>query len=403
MGFLFTSEAVTCGHPDKLADTISDSILDAYLTQDAGSRVAVETFVTDNLCIVGGEVRSGGTVDHEAIARAAMKRIGYGDPRAQYPADDVKVMVTIGQQSAEIAQGVDRGDPAKQGAGDQGLMFGYACRDTDLCRDDLAQAGEDDFQVLMPLPIHLSHVLTRGLTALREDGICDYLLPDGKTQVTVEYGDDGRPRRLDTVVVSTQHAMDVEQAQIAADVREHLFPLLPAQLLDDRTRLLVNPTGSFHIGGPKGDTGLTGRKIIVDTYGGWAPHGGGAFSGKDPSKVDRSATYMARYVAKNIVAADLADACEVQVAYAIGVAEPVSVRVRAEGWGRDAVPNEQLARAVAKVFDLTPYGIIQQLDLLRPIYADTAAMGHFGRPGLPWETTDKTEALKAEVGATSEA
>ncbi|MDJ0521614.1 MAG: methionine adenosyltransferase [Planctomycetota bacterium] len=384
MGHLFTSEAVTAGHPDKLADTISDSVLDAFLEQDAHARVAVETFVTNGLCIVGGEVRSEAVVDYATIARDAMKRIGYGDERAGYPADDVGVVVTVGRQSAEIAQGVDRGDPAKQGAGDQGLMFGYACRDTD---------------VLMPLPIHLSHVLVRGLTALRENGTLDYLLPDGKTQVTVEYGDDGRPARLDTVVVSTQHAKDIDQARIEADVREHLFPLLPGALLDERTRLLVNPTGSFHVGGPKGDTGLTGRKIIVDTYGGWAPHGGGAFSGKDPSKVDRSATYMARYVAKNIVAAGLVDACEVQLAYAIGVAEPVSVRVTGETWSGEGVPNAVLERAVAKVFDLTPYGIIKQLDLLRPIYADTASQGHFGREGLPWEATDKVDALKAEVAA----
>jgi len=382
MGHLFTSEAVTAGHPDKLADAISDSVLDAYLAQDPGARVAVETFVTNGLCVIGGEVRSTAVVDHAAIARAAMKRIGYGDPRAGYPADDVGVLVTVGGQSAEIAQGVDRGDPSKQGAGDQGLMFGYACRDTD---------------VLMPLPIHLAHVLVRGLTDLRERGTLGYLLPDGKTQVTVEYGADGRPARLDTVVVSTQHAADVEQATIAADARAHLFPLLPGHLLDERTRLLVNPTGSFHIGGPKGDTGLTGRKIIVDTYGGWAPHGGGAFSGKDPSKVDRSATYMARYVAKNIVAAGLADGCEVQLAYAIGVAEPVSVRVRGEGWGREAVPDDALEQAVARVFDLTPFGIIQQLRLLRPIYMDTASRGHFGRDGLPWEATDKVDALKAEV------
>ncbi len=386
MGHLFTSEAVTAGHPDKLADAISDSILDAFLAQDASARVAVETFVTNGLCVVGGEVRSTAVVPFATIARKAMTDIGYGDVRAGYPADDVGVLVTVGGQSDEIAQGVDRGDPSKQGAGDQGLMFGYACRDTD---------------VLMPLPIHLAHVLVRGLTALRKNGTLDYLLPDGKTQVTVEYGEDGRPARLDTVVVSTQHAKEVEQATIAADVREHLFPLLPAELLDERTRLLVNPTGSFHIGGPKGDTGLTGRKIIVDTYGGWAPHGGGAFSGKDPSKVDRSATYMARYVAKNIVAAGLADACEVQLAYAIGVAEPVSVRVQGETWVGDGVPNAVLSQAVAKVFDLTPYGIIGQLDLLRPIYADTAANGHFGREGLPWEATDKVDALKAEVAAVS--
>ncbi|MDA1193993.1 MAG: methionine adenosyltransferase [Planctomycetota bacterium] len=384
MGFLFTSEAVTGGHPDKLADTISDSILDAYLTLDPAARVAVETYVTNGLCLVGGEVRSNAVVDVPTVAREAIRHIGYGDPRAGYPADDVAVMITLGRQSAEIAQGVDRGDPREQGAGDQGLMFGYACRDTD---------------VLMPLPIHLSHVLTRGLWDLRREGTLDYLLPDAKSQVTVEYGADGRPQRLHTVVVSTQHAADVSQATIQADVRKHLFPRLPAALLDDATRLYVNPTGSFHIGGPKGDTGLTGRKIIVDTYGGWARHGGGAFSGKDPSKVDRSAAYMARYVAKNIVAAGLADACEIQLAYAIGVAQPVSIRIRGEGWGREAVPDAVLEQAVATVFDLTPHGIITGLDLCRPMYRDTACLGHFGRPGLPWEATDRVDALTAAVEA----
>jgi S-adenosylmethionine synthetase len=387
MGFLFTSEAVTAGHPDKLADTVSDTILDAYLAGDPASRVAVETYVTNGLCIVGGEVTSKTIVDIAGKAREAIRSAGYDDVRAGYPADDVGIMITVGAQSPEIAQGVDRSAPEEQGAGDQGLMFGYACRDTD---------------VLMPLPIHLSHVLTRGLTKLRKDGTLDYLLPDGKSQVTVEYGDDGRPTRIDTVVLSTQHAKDVSRDQIEADLRKHLFKLLPAAMLDERTRLLVNPTGSFHIGGPKGDTGLTGRKIIVDTYGGWAPHGGGAFSGKDPSKVDRSACYMARYIAKNIVAAGLADACEIQLAYAIGVAEPVSVCIRAEGWGgRSAVPNDVLERTVREVFDLTPHGIIRDLDLARPIYADTAANGHFGREGLPWEATDKVEALKAAVAQAS--
>ena len=388
MGFLFTSEAVTAGHPDKLADTISDTILDAYLAGDPSSRVAVETYVTNGLCVIGGEVTSKTIVDIAKEARAAIGKAGYDDVRAGYPAEDIGIMVTVGAQSPEIAQGVDRTSPEEQGAGDQGLMFGYACRDTD---------------VLMPLPIHLSHVLTRGLTELREKGVLDYLLPDGKSQVTVEYNDERRPVRIDTVVLSTQHAKDVSQEQIAKDVREHLFCLLPSELLDDRTRLLVNPTGSFHIGGPKGDTGLTGRKIIVDTYGGWAPHGGGAFSGKDPSKVDRSACYMARYIAKNIVAADLADACEIQLAYAIGVAEPVSLCVRAEGWGRESVPNAVLERAVRKVFDLKPHGIISDLDLTRPIYADTAAKGHFGREGLPWEKTDKIAALREQVAQATSA
>ncbi len=386
MSFLFTSESVTAGHPDKLSDSISDAILDAYLAQDPRARVAVETFVTNGLCVIGGEVGSTARgIDVAAIARETMKDIGYGDPRAGYPADDVGVMNTIGAQSTEIAQGVVKDNPEEQGAGDQGLMFGYACRDTDE---------------LMPLPIQLSRVLINGLMRLRTDGTLGYLLPDGKSQVTVEYGNNGRPARIHTVVISTHHATDVNQATIRADVKQHLYPLLPQELLDDDTILHVNPTGAFTIGGPKGDTGLTGRKIIVDTYGGWAPHGGGAFSGKDPSKVDRSACYMARYVAKNIVAAGLADACGVQLAYAIGVAEPVSLRVTGERWdGQEAVPDSVLEAAVRKVFRLNPRGIIDALQLLRPIYKDTAMHGHFGRPGLPWEATDKVEALKAEVEA----
>jgi S-adenosylmethionine synthetase len=384
MGFLFTSEAVTCGHPDKLADTISDSVLDAHLAQDPRARVAIETFVSGGFCLVGGEVRSQAVVDLTAVAREAMRSNGYGNPRAGYPADDVAVLLSVGGQSSEIAQGVDRAEREEQGAGDQGLMFGYACRDT---------------EVLMPLPIHLAHELARGLTRLRESGTLDYLLPDGKTQVTVEYGDDARPARVSTLVVSTHHLPGVSQAQIRADVRKHLLPLIEGASVDERTVLHVNPTGAFTIGGPKGDTGLTGRKIIVDTYGGWAPHGGGAFSGKDPSKVDRSACYMARYVAKNLVAADLCDACEIQVAYAIGVAQPVSVRVRAEGWGREPVPDPVLTRAVRDVFDLRPYAITRRLDLQRPIYADTARKGHFGRDGLPWERTDQVEALQRAVSA----
>jgi len=384
MSHLFTSESVTGGHPDKLADTISDAVLDAYLARDARVRLACETYVTTGLCLVGGEVRSTAHVDVEEVVRATLHEAGYGDPACGYPADDVAVLVALGRQSPEIAQGVDRSAPEAQGAGDQGLMFGYACRDTEQ---------------LMPLPIHLAHELTRGLTELRRDGTLPYLRPDGKSQVTVEYGDDDRPRRLHTVVVSTQHAPDVKQSRIAADVRTHLFARLPAGLVDEDTILHVNPTGSFVTGGPRGDTGLTGRKIIVDTYGGSAPHGGGAFSGKDPSKVDRSATYMARYVAKNVVAADLADEVLVQVAYAIGVAQPVSVRVQAAGWGREAVPDAVLERAVRRVFDLTPYGIIRDLDLLRPIYRPTASGGHFGRPDFPWERTDRVDLLRKEVEA----
>jgi S-adenosylmethionine synthetase len=385
MGFLFTSEAVTAGHPDKLADAISDALLDAYLARDPHARVACETYVTNGLCLVGGEVRSTATVDAAQVARDVIREVGYGDPRCGFPADDVSVLVALGRQSPEIAQGVDRQE-GEQGAGDQGLMFGYACRDTES---------------FMPLPIDLAHGLTRGLTDLRQRGVVPYLRPDGKSQVTVEYGDDNRPQRLHTLVVSTQHDETVARAQIEADVRRHLLPLLPQDLLDAKTILHVNPTGSFTIGGPKGDTGLTGRKIIVDTYGGWAPHGGGAFSGKDPSKVDRSACYAARHVAKNIVAAGLAETCEVQLAYVIGVAEPVSLRVRATG--RDAVPDALLVAAVRKVFRLTPRGIIESLGLLRPIYKDTALRGHFGRPGLPWEATDKTEALRAALGSAASA
>jgi S-adenosylmethionine synthetase len=382
MSYLFTSESVTGGHPDKLADTISDAILDAILAQDPHAHVACEVYVTTGLCLVGGEVRTTAVVDAAAIARRAIAEAGYDDPRCGFPAEDVAVMVVLGQQSPEIAQGVDRDDPEQQGAGDQGLMFGFACRDT---------------AELMPLPIHLAHQLTRGLTALREEKVLPYLRPDGKSQVTVEYDDDDRPRRVHTIVVSAQHDEGVSQARIRADVQAHLLPRLTGGLLDARTILHVNPTGSFVRGGPRGDTGLTGRKIIVDTYGGWAPHGGGAFSGKDPSKVDRSASYMARYVAKNVVAAGLADDVEVQLAYAIGVAEPVSVRVRQRHPRPDGVPDAVLEQAVAQVFPLTPWGIIRELDLLRPLYRQTATGGHFGRPDLPWEATDKAEALRAQV------
>ncbi len=389
MSFLFTSESVTGGHPDKLADQISDAVLDAYLALDRKARVAVETYVTNGLCLVGGEVRAreGVSVDVAELARRVIREVGYGDASCGYPAADIAVLVAVGRQSPEIAQGVDRGDEEAQGAGDQGLMFGYACRDTPQ---------------LMPLPIQLAHDLARGLTALRTSGTLPYLRPDGKTQVTVEYGDDARPRRLQSLVVSCQHAESAGVDRIRADLERHLLPAcLPAGMRDAKTELHVNPTGAFTIGGPKGDTGLTGRKIIVDTYGGWAPHGGGAFSGKDPSKVDRSAAYMARYIAKNVVAAGLADACELQLAYVIGVAEPASLRVRAEGFGRPATPNDVLERAIRKVFRLTPAAIIRDLDLLRPIYRATASGGHFGRPEpeFTWERTDKVSALKAAVGS----
>jgi S-adenosylmethionine synthetase len=315
-----------------------------------------------------------------------IRDIGYGDPRCGFPADDVAVLVALGRQSPEIAQGVDRGHEDAQGAGDQGLMFGYACRDT---------------PELMPLPITLAHRLSRGLTDLRTSGRLPYLRPDGKTQVTVEYGDDGRPRRLEALVVSCQHDKDATIDRIRADLERHLLPAcLPPGLRDAKTVLHVNPTGAFTIGGPKGDTGLTGRKIIVDTYGGWASHGGGAFSGKDPSKVDRSAAYMARYVAKNVVAAGLADACEIQLAYVIGVAEPASLRVRAEGFGRPATPDATLEKAIRATFRLTPAAIIRELSLLRPIYLKTASGGHFGReePEFTWERTDRAEALRSAVG-----
>lgn len=387
MAFLFTSESVTGGHPDKVADQISDAVLDAYLAQDRRARVAVETYVTNGLCLVGGEVRARDDVrvDAAEVARRVIRECGYGDPRCGFPADDVAVLVALGRQSPEIAMGVDRGAEDAQGAGDQGLMFGYACRET---------------PELMPLAITLSHRLARGLTDLRVRGVLPYLRPDGKTQVTVEYGDDGRAKRLHTLVVSCQHDDGAGPDRIRADLERHLLPgCLPAGLRDARTTLHVNPTGAFTIGGPKGDTGLTGRKIIVDTYGGWAPHGGGAFSGKDPSKVDRSAAYMARYVAKNVVASGLADACEIQLAYVIGVAEPASLRVRADGWGRTIPSDAAIEKAVRAVFRLTPAAIIRDLDLLRPIYQKTASGGHFGREDadFTWERTDKAKALAAAL------
>ena len=389
MSFLFTSESVTGGHPDKLCDQISDAVLDAYLAKDRLARVAVETYATNGLCLVGGEVsaKAGVHVDVAAVARGVIRDAGYGDAACGFPADDVSVLTAVGAQSPDIAQGVDRGTEEAQGAGDQGLMFGFACRDT---------------AELMPLPIQLAHHLTRGLTRLRESGTLPWLRPDGKSQVTIEYGDDGRPERLHTVVISCQHAESMQGDGIRLELEKHLLATaFPPGLRDARTKLHVNATGKFTIGGPKGDTGLTGRKIIVDTYGGWAPHGGGAFSGKDPSKVDRSAAYMARYVAKNVVAAGLADACEVQLAYVIGVAEPVSLRVRGQGFGRESAPNAVLERAVRDVFRMTPAAIIRDLDLLRPIYRKTASGGHFGRsePEFTWEKTDRIEALRDAAGA----
>ncbi len=393
---LFTSESVTEGHPDKIADQISDSILDAMLKEDPKSRVAVETLITTGQVHVAGEVTTSGWVDIPSIVRDKILEIGYDSSKKGFDGASCGVSVSIGSQSPDIAQGVDdaleerEGEAAdeldRQGAGDQGLMFGYAC---------------DDTPELMPLPIHLAHNLARRLAHVRKEGQIPYLRPDGKTQVTIEYDEDDRAVRLDTIVVSTQHAPDIDLATLLApDVEELVVrPELSDLAIDtEGFRLLVNPTGRFEIGGPMGDAGLTGRKIIVDTYGGMARHGGGAFSGKDPSKVDRSAAYALRWVAKNVVAAGLARRCEVQVAYAIGKAHPVGVFV--ETFGTGVKPDSEIQSAVLEVFDLRPAAIIRDLDLLRPIYAQTAAYGHFGRgvPDFSWERTDRAEALRAAAG-----
>jgi S-adenosylmethionine synthetase len=383
--FLFTSESVSEGHPDKVADQISDAVLDAILAQDPRSRVAAETLVKDNLIVLAGEITTGAKVDYAAVAREAVRSIGYTDPAIGFDADTATVLVQYGEQSQNIAQGVNEGQglDLNQGAGDQGLMFGYAC---------------DETPELMPLAIHLSHRLVERQADLRRDGRLPWLRPDAKSQVTLKYVD-GRPTAIDTVVLSTQHQPGLTHKQIEEAVIEQIIkPVLPKELLKGEIQYLVNPTGNFEIGGPKGDCGLTGRKIIVDTYGGSAPHGGGAFSGKDPSKVDRSAAYAARYVAKNIVAAGLATKCLVQVSYAIGIAKPTSVLVTTQGTGK--VSDEKLAQLVSAHFDLRPKGIIQMLDLLRPIYRKTAAYGHFGReePEFSWEKTDKAAALKAAAG-----
>jgi len=384
MAYLFTSESVSEGHPDKIADQISDAILDAMLAQDPHSRVAVETLVTTGLVVLSGEVYTRAHVDVQQIARDVIRDIGYTDPRLRFDADSCGVLSSIHEQSPDIRQGVDGALTGEQGAGDQGMMFGYACRET---------------PELMPLPIMLAHRLVRELARIRkeEPHLMPYLRPDAKSQVTVEYEDDRRtPRRIHTVVVSTQHTEDVSQERIREDIREILLPrVLPPELVDDRLILHVNPTGRFVIGGPHGDTGLTGRKIIVDTYGGKGAHGGGAFSGKDPSKVDRSGAYAARYVAKNIVGAGLADEVEVQIAYAIGLAEPVSIDVNTFGTG--VVPDAVLVEAVREVFDLRPAAIIRDLDLLKPRYRATAAYGHFGRPEFPWEALNRVEELKQAV------
>ena len=379
--FLFTSESVSEGHPDKVADQISDAVLDAILKQDRTSRVAAETLVKDNLVVLAGEITTGARVNYDQVARETINRIGYNDPKIGFDTHTCTVIVAYGEQSKDIAQGVDEGKglDLDQGAGDQGLMFGYAC---------------DETPGLMPLPIYLSHRLVERQSEVRRDGRLAWLRPDAKSQVTIKYVD-GKPSAIDTVVLSTQHGPGLTHKQIEEAVIEQIIkPVLPKDMVKGKINYLVNPTGAFEIGGPKGDCGLTGRKIIVDTYGGSAPHGGGAFSGKDPSKVDRSAAYAARYVAKNIVAAGLASKCLVQVSYAIGVAKPTSVMVTTQGTGK--VSDDKLSQLVQQHFDLRPKGIVQMLNLLRPIYEKTAAYGHFGRdePEFSWEQTDKAAALK---------
>ena len=389
---LFTSESVTEGHPDKVCDQISDAILDALLEQDPMSRVACETCTTTGIVMVMGEISTKAYVDIQKIVRDTVREIGYTRGKYGFDADTCGVITTIDEQSSDIAMGVDKALEAKEnnmtdeeidaiGAGDQGMMFGFATNET---------------EEYMPYPISLAHKLARQLTKVRKDGTLSYLRPDGKTQVTVEY-DDGKPSRLDAVVLSTQHDPDITQEQIHEDIKREVFDkILPTDMVDDETKFFINPTGRFVIGGPHGDAGLTGRKIIVDTYGGYARHGGGAFSGKDCTKVDRSAAYAARYVAKNIVAAGLADKCEIQLSYAIGVAEPTSIMVDTFGTGKKS--NQELVDLIRKHFDLRPAGIIKMLDLRRPIYKQTAAYGHFGRNDLdlPWERLDKVDLLKVE-------
>ena len=389
---LFTSESVTEGHPDKMCDQISDAILDALLEQDPMSRVACETATTTGLVMVMGEITTKGYVDIQKVVRNTVREIGYDRAKYGFDCDTCGVIVALDEQSPDIAMGVDKALEAKEnkmtdeeleaiGAGDQGMMFGYATNATDE---------------YMPYPIYLAHKLARQLTKVRKDGTLRYLRPDGKTQVTVEYDENGKPSRLDAVVLSTQHDEEVTQEQIHKDIKKYVFDeILPAEMVDENTKFFINPTGRFVIGGPHGDSGLTGRKIIVDTYGGMARHGGGAFSGKDCTKVDRSAAYAARYVAKNIVAAGLADRCEIQLSYAIGVAQPTSIMV--DTFGTSKLREDQLVEMIRKHFDLRPAGIIKMLDLRRPIYKQTAAYGHFGRDDLdlPWEKLDKVDELKA--------
>ncbi|NLN64969.1 MAG: methionine adenosyltransferase [Clostridiaceae bacterium] len=391
---LFTSESVTEGHPDKICDNISDAILDAILTEDPMARVACETAVTTGMVLVMGEITTSCYVDIPKVVRETIRDIGYDRAKYGFDSDTCAVLTAIDEQSTDIALGVNEALEAKRnemesnsieaiGAGDQGMMFGYAC---------------DETPELMPMPISLAHKLTKALTDARKSGLLNFLLPDGKSQVTVEY-EDHKPKRVDTVVISTQHSPEVDHDTIEREViQKIILPVIPAHLLDEKTRYLINPTGRFVIGGPQGDSGLTGRKIIVDTYGGMGRHGGGAFSGKDPTKVDRSAAYAARYVAKNIVAAGLANRCEVQLAYAIGVAKPVSIMIDTFGTGK--IPEEQIAQIVGKLFDLRPAAIIRDLNLRRPIYRKTAAYGHFGRDdeAFTWEKTDKAKAIRREAG-----
>ncbi len=377
--FIFTSESVSEGHPDKVSDQVSDSVLDAILAQDPTAKVACETAVNTGFAMIFGEVTTSAEVDYPTVVRKAIADIGYDDPRFGYPSEDIAVMVSLDKQSPDIAQGVrtDLGVVEEQGAGDQGMMFGFACTDTD---------------VLMPMPIVYSHRLVETLAHVRKNKIVDFFGPDSKSQVSVRY-ENNKPVAIDAVVISTQHLPEATNSQIEEAIMEHVIkPVLPADLLHGDTKFHINPTGRFVVGGPKGDAGLTGRKIIVDTYGGWGRHGGGAFSGKDPSKVDRSAAYITRYIAKNIVAAELAERAEVQLAYAIGVAEPVSVMVNTFGTG--TIAESEIEARVKSVFNLKPAGIIETLDLLKPKYAQTAAYGHFGREGFTWERTDKVDALR---------